>query len=52
MEFEVVVERVGNTGLHFRREVWARDTCLKITRIHMGVNTLRMKNHTLEDINI
>lgn len=45
-------QRIGNTGLYFRREVWARDTHLKIIGIHMGVDTLRMKNRILEDINI
>ena len=42
----------GNTDLYFMREVWARDTYLKIIRIHMGVKTLRMKNHILENTDI
>lgn len=43
---------VGNTDLYFMREVWARDTYLKIIRIHMGVKTLRMNNHILENTDI
>lgn len=47
-EFEVVWSQgIGSTGLYFRRQVWARDTYLKVIRLHMGVNTLRMKNSIL-----
>lgn len=33
-------QRVGNMDLYFRREVWARDTYLKIIRTPMGVGHL------------